>query len=44
MSVSVQGPPIKVEAVRAFLTQGKDTHERLIIGDDDGLGDPRLAS
>ena len=43
MLVSVRGPPIKVETVRAFLTPGKDTLEGLIIGDDDGLGDPRLA-
>ena len=44
MSVSVRGPSIKVEAVRAFLTSGKDTLEGLIIGNDDGLGDRQLAS
>ena len=43
MSVSVRGPPIKVDAVRAFLTQSKDDLEGLIIGNDDGMGDGRFS-
>ena len=43
MSVSVRGPPIKVDAAKAFLNQGKDDLKGLIICNDDGMGDGRFS-
>ena len=38
MSVTVREAPVKVEVIRAFLTQGKNDLDGLVIGNDDGLG------